>query len=285
MQRVVPLRYGVAFRRAFGDPEVFSAFVSDVFGEPIEVREVLAEHSFPGYRDMVKVAYDLYAEDTARRIIVEIQHIRENDSLDRFLYYHCFGIVEQVRSHEDYRAGREVLTLVVLTRKPRQAAERFSYAVMPMDLTNEHGRPLGAFRHKLVIVNAREINDHTPPGVRRWLEFIDDSLDEEVDENSYPDPLMQRAVGAIRHDGLDGEALAALKDEAVWENAKREEREDGRAAGLATGLATGLRVALRTLCDVLGVALTAAQQAAIEAADADALATWIEHVKAHRALP
>lgn len=101
----------------------------------------------------------------------------------------------------------------------------------------------------------------------------------------YPDPLMQRAVGAIRHDGLDGEALAALKDEAVWENAKREEREDGRAAGLATGLATGRREALRTLCDVLGVSLTEAQRAAIDGADADALAAWIEHLKAHRALP
>jgi hypothetical protein len=54
-----------------------------------------------------------------------------------------------------------------------------------MDPINEHGRPLGAFRHKLVIVNAREINDHTPPGVRRWLELIDDSLDEEGSKREF----------------------------------------------------------------------------------------------------
>ena len=36
---------------------------------------------------------------------------------------------------------------------------------------------------------------------------------------------------------------------------------------------------------MLGVALADAQRAAIDDADAEALAAWIEHLKAHRALP
>jgi hypothetical protein len=37
MKKVAPLRYGVIFKKAFCDPEIFSAFVRDVTGVPIEV--------------------------------------------------------------------------------------------------------------------------------------------------------------------------------------------------------------------------------------------------------
>ncbi|MBI5514590.1 MAG: PD-(D/E)XK nuclease family transposase [Deltaproteobacteria bacterium] len=285
MRKVLSLRYGVAFRKAFGDPEVFSAFTSDMLGVSIKVDKVEPEKTFLRLADLVKVEYDLFAEDTTHRIIVEVQHIREEDYLDRFLYYHLFGMLEQVRSHEDYRFARDVYTLVVLTRKPRKVDLRFSVATLAMDLVNERKAPLGAFRHKLVLVNPRDINDATPPSARRWMELIADSLDEEVDETQYPDPLFQRIVGTLERDDLDGAELAALKDEAGWENAKRQEREDGREEGREQGLQQGLLEALVALCEVLGVELTTPRREVLARADAAALQALLAHLKRARRWP
>jgi hypothetical protein len=40
MKKVAPLRYGVIFKKAFCDPEIFSAFVRDVTGVKIEIDRV-----------------------------------------------------------------------------------------------------------------------------------------------------------------------------------------------------------------------------------------------------
>lgn len=37
MKKVASLKYGVVFKKAFCDPEIFSAFVQDVLGIPVKV--------------------------------------------------------------------------------------------------------------------------------------------------------------------------------------------------------------------------------------------------------
>jgi hypothetical protein len=46
MKRVAPLRYDVIFKKAFCEPEIFTAFVQAVLGIRIEINKVETEKSF-----------------------------------------------------------------------------------------------------------------------------------------------------------------------------------------------------------------------------------------------
>ncbi len=267
MLKVVPLRYGTIFKKAFSDSEVFSRFISDVVGEPIHVNKVEQEYRYPEAVGRVNVTYDLFGEDVEHRVIIEVQHIREHDFFDRFLHYHAVGIVEQATGQGTYACGRTVYTVVVLTTEPRDEKVRFSVAVSDMDPITEQGRNLGVYRHRLVFLNPRVINDKTPPGVRRWMELIADSLDEQVEESRYPDPLLQRVIGVIRGQSLSPDEAAALKDEAAWEETKR----DARLAGKLDHA----REILVKLARAAGLALDEATRARIEACeDMETLERW-----------
>ena len=267
MMKVIPLRYGTIFKKTFGDPVVFSRFASDVLGIPLEITKVHQEFSYPEPIGHVKVEYDLYGEDVAHRVIVEVQHIREKDFFDRFLHYHLVSLVEQAESHEHYQIGRDVFTLVVLTTEPRDRDLRFSVAVSDMDPVSEQGVRLGVYRHRLVFINPKIINDQTPAGARAWMELIADSLDGEVDEARYTDPVLRRALQSSVLQRVNPEELARIKDEAAWEDTKRAAAVEGELRGELRGELKGRRVALLRLLTRRGFALTDAQRARIEHCD------------------
>ena len=282
MLQVIPLRYGTIFKKVFGDLEVFNRFASDVLDMTIEVDAVHQEYRYPSPVGKVKVEYDLFGEDAARRVIVEVQHIRESDFFDRFLHYHLVSIVEQAESHQQYRVERDVFTLVVLTTAPRDPGKQFSVAVSDVDPVSEQGTRLGVYRHRLVFLNPKVINERTPPRARPWLELIADSLDGEVDETHYPDPTMQKALRTAVTRTVSPDELARIKDEAAWEATKTDERTAGKAEGLREGKAEGLRVAIGALCDVLGVALDDARSRWLAEADVTALDARLASLRATR---
>jgi hypothetical protein len=96
MKRVAPLRYDVIFKKAFCEPEIFTAFVQAVLGIRIEINKVETEKSFNPPIGRVASRFDLFAEDPQNRVIVDIQHVRFADHDDAFLHYHCAAILEQV---------------------------------------------------------------------------------------------------------------------------------------------------------------------------------------------
>ena len=279
MTKVVPLRFGTMFKKAFSDSEVFSGFAGDVLGLPIHVDVVQQEYRYPAAVGPVNVTYDLFGEDVEHRVIVEIQHVREQDFFDRFLHYHVVGIVEQVTSHENYRAGRTVCTVVVLTSDPRDPKLDFSVAVSDVDPVNEKGKRPGVYRHRLVFLNPRRINDQTPPAARRWMDLITDSLDGQMDEDRYPDPLMKRVIRAIRDDAVSPDDLAQIKDEAAWEEVKRDARTEGRLEGELEGELKGTRKMLVQLARAAGLSLDAEDRARIEGCkDVATLERWVLRV-------
>ena len=95
MTEVIPLQSGVMFKHAFGQRDVFNQFASDILGIPINIDKVHTEYEYPKPVGFVRSKYDLFAEDIKQRIIVEIQHVKEDDFFDRFLYYHLISLVEQ----------------------------------------------------------------------------------------------------------------------------------------------------------------------------------------------
>ncbi|MFO0604700.1 MAG: hypothetical protein U0324_16075 [Polyangiales bacterium] len=282
MLQVIPLRYGTVFKKAFSDREVFSRFASDVLGIAVDVPVVHTEYSYPEAVGRVKVEYDLFGEDPTHRVIVEMQHIREDESFERFLHYHAVGIVEQATDHTQYRPARDVYTIVVFTREPRAEHLRFSVAVSDVDPVNERGERLGLYRHRMVFLNARVIHEGTPKPLRRWLELIADSLDGEVDETRYPDPVQQRVLRAAVKSTATPDELARIKDEAAWEAARRGERAEGHEEGMRLGARVGaLEAARASLLRVLakrGLNLTHAQRERMQACDElEVLQAWLEN--------
>ena len=239
MVEVIPLNFGVTFKRVFKQPEVFSAFANDVLDININIDSVDTEYQYPEPIGFVKTGYDLFAEDKDQRIIVEIQHVKEEDFFGRFLYYHLIGLVEQVRSYAEYNFAKTVYTIVVLTSVPRDNSINFGYAVSDMNPIDETGETVDVYPHKLVFLNPRLASESTPPKVREWLDLIADSLDGEVDETSYQRPLFQQIIHEIEQDAITPEELSRIKDEAAWEKAKERFAREGSEDGLEEGREEG----------------------------------------------
>jgi predicted transposase/invertase (TIGR01784 family) len=302
---VVPLRYGTAFKKAFSDPEVFSGFVRDVLGLELQFTHIEQEKAFLAPIGNVDVRFDLYGEDVEHRVIVELQHVREEDAFARFHYYHLVSQIEQVTSSRNYNIDRTVYTIVVLTRLPTERHLRFDVASQSSDLVTLDGRQLGLFKHRIVFVNPRAITGSTPEPLRRWLELIEDSLDEKIDESVYSNPLFLKVISSIETTHLTPREMYWFKEEAIWEDTKDAEYRRGEEQGLKEGhdkglkeghdkglkeghdkgLKEGLKKAIFDACDLLDIMLDEPQKAHIETLDADALETLRAQIKKAKRWP
>ncbi len=236
MIEVIPLKYGAAFKRIFSQPDVFSRFAQDVLGMELKFDKVYTEYEYPEQIGFVRSRYDLFAEDTERRVIVEIQHVKEQDFFDRFLYYHLISMAEQVRSFSSYRFERTVFTIVVLTSVLRDGSVNFSCAVSDFNPTDERGNRVAVYPHRLVFLSPPQAGPDTPPAIRRWLDFITDSLDGKMEESSGGEDMFRRLIEEMRRQKIDPVVLAEIKDESAWEEAKELFKEEGRQSGLHEGI-------------------------------------------------
>ena len=218
---VIPLKYGTMFKRVFSQPETFCRFVNDVLGINIHVDKVHTEYQYPEPIGFVRSKYDLFAEDSEQRIIVEIQHVKEGDFFNRFLYYHLISLVEQVAGYQQYAFDRTVYTIVMLTSTPRDGSADFSYAISDMNPVDEHGKTLAVYPHRLVFLCPRQLNANTPPAIRKWLALVEDSLDGQMEESEYTEDWAKHILADIRKRGIDPDLLSEIKDDAAWANAQQ----------------------------------------------------------------
>ncbi len=212
MIHVAPLRYDVIFKKAFGDPEIFTAFVKDFIGVNIEITKVEMEKSFRPSIGPVDSRFDLFAEDTKNRIVVDIQQDRLTDHYDRFLYYHCAAMLELTARTKTYRSDIKVYTLVVLTSGDKHQVDIATIDFDPKDLK---GRPLKEISHKIIYICPKYVNDETPAAYREWLQAIDDTLDEEVDETQYTNPAIRKVFDCIEESQVTPQDRAKMKDESA----------------------------------------------------------------------
>ncbi|MCK5662996.1 MAG: PD-(D/E)XK nuclease family transposase, partial [Thiotrichaceae bacterium] len=103
MKQVAPLRYDVIFKKAFSDPQIFTALVKDFLDIDFEIDQVESEKIFNPPIGSVETRFDLFAEDKKNRIIVEMQHRHYPDAYDRFLYYQCSALIESIKTSKNYR--------------------------------------------------------------------------------------------------------------------------------------------------------------------------------------
>jgi len=242
MIEVIPLKYGTMFKRVFSQPKVFNQFAKDILGIKLNITKVHTEYEYPEPIGFVRSRYDLFAEDAEQRIIVEIQHVKEEDFFDRFLYYHLISMAEQVSGFDEYGFERTVYTIVVLTSVPRDGSINFSCAISDMSPVDEWGNKVSVYPHRLVFLSPRKVNEQTPPAVRKWLDFIADSLNGTVEESLYSEVLFQQMIEDIRKRTIDPDILSEIKDEAAWEKAKARFAREGREEGLEKGWEEGWEI-------------------------------------------
>lgn len=221
MKEVASLRYDVIFKKAFGVPEIFTAFVRDLLGIEIEIDTVEKDKAYDPPIGSVATKFDLYAEDKKNRIIVDIQHVRYPDHYHRFLHYHCAALLEQVVKSKDYRPKLKVFTIVVLTSGDKHKKD---IGIIDFDPKDLQGQSFGEIEHKIVYICPKYLNKEvTPKQYHEWLEAIEDSLDEQVDESHYTMPEIKRIFNMIEKDQVTPEERARMFDEYSEEQAKQEE--------------------------------------------------------------
>lgn len=232
MKQVAPLRYDVIFKKTFSDPEIFTAFVEAELGIKIEISKIETEKSFAPPIGRVASRFDLFAEDTKNRVIVDIQHVRYPDHYDAFLHYHCAALLEQVTKAENYRPKRAVYSIIVLTSGDKQGVD---WATIDFDPKTRQGKGLGEIPHKVVYLCPKYANDETPAPLREWLKAIDDTLDSQVEETTYHHPLIHRIFDHIEQDQVSPEERFRMIEEYNQEQHRRAVAEEAKAEGKAEG--------------------------------------------------
>ena len=237
MQQVESLQYGVMFKKAFSKPSIFKAFVKDCLGIELDIETVETEKSFSPVIGKIDTCFDLFAEDEKQRIIVEIQHVKNSDHYERFLYYHCVAILEQATKSKTYKSESNVYTIVILTSGDKHKTDMLE---IDFDPKNRDGKGVGEINHKLLFFCPKYINDKTPEPFREWLKAIDDSLDNNIDESKYHNTNIQEIFNIIKEDNISPQELAKMKEEYSLEEYKQKEIEEKKEEWLLEGLEKGL---------------------------------------------
>ncbi|MCK5719867.1 MAG: hypothetical protein KAH84_07955 [Thiomargarita sp.] len=211
MKKVASLRYGVIFKKAFSNPDIFKAFVKDFLGIKLQINKVEMEKQFTPIIGNVNTRFDLFAEDIKNRVIVDIQHVRYGDHYDRFLHYHCVALLEQIASSDNYHPNSKVFTIVILTSGDRHKVDM---ATIDFDPKDRKGQALNEIPHKILYLCPKYVTDDTPEPYREWLLAIADSLlDEEIDETAYKHKEIRHIFDLIEKDLISPQERFKMKDE------------------------------------------------------------------------
>jgi hypothetical protein len=171
----------VFFKKAFTDEFVFKAFVKDIIGIDVQPDKIETEKAFQPKLGNINFKYDIFAEDSKKRIVIEIQKVEYDHNFDRFLHYHLQAITEQQRSSDDYTVGKTVYTIVVMTAPYRineKTREIYKDEVLISKLNpkNLKGVECKLFNHELIYLNPNYKDEETPQNYRDWLDLIYESI-------------------------------------------------------------------------------------------------------------
>jgi len=227
MKQVAPLRYDVIFKKAFSQPEMFTALVSDLLDIHLEIDEVKNDKVF--IPSVGATRFDLFAEDKKNRVIV--QHAHYSDTFERFVYYQCSAMVETIASSNNYSFPVTVITLVFFTGKktPSPDSGILVHDFEPRDfVTGQVIDGVYKRKHRLIFVFTNSIKKNTPENYLEWMRAINDSLDEEVNEEDYTNPHILSLFERIEKDQISPEEYARMKDEYNRDESEKQAEEKGR---------------------------------------------------------
>jgi hypothetical protein len=94
------------FKHAFTDKTVFKSFVKDIVGIDIEVDKIETEKRFEPRVGNIDFAYDIFAESTDHRVIIEIQRVDYDYNLDRVTAFAFEAFLDDV--HKVFESFGEI---------------------------------------------------------------------------------------------------------------------------------------------------------------------------------
>lgn len=208
---LVRLDNEVFFKKVFTDEIVFKAFVKDIIGIDVEPDKIETEKAFQPRVGNINFKYDIFAEDSKKRVVIEIQKVEYDHNFDRFLHYHLQAITEQQRSSDDYSVEKTVYTIVVVTapykinEKTRQFY-RDEVLISSLNPKNLLGKERKIFNHQLIFLNPNYKGVDTPGNYRDWLDLIYESIHNPDNPNINIQNLgVRRAVSLVSYENISPE--------------------------------------------------------------------------------
>lgn len=223
----------VFFKKAFTDEIVLKAFVRDIVGIEINPDKIETEKAFQPKLGNINFKYDIFAEDSQKRIVIEIQKVEYDHNFDRFLHYHLQAITEQQRSSEDYSVEKTVYTIVVMTAPYRINAKtrefyRDEVLISNLNPINLKGMERKIFNHELIYLNPNYKGQDTPTNYRDWLDLIYESIhNPENPQINIQNEGVKRATEIVSYENINPEEWEEAKIEASKRKVISLEREAG----------------------------------------------------------
>jgi hypothetical protein len=209
----------VIFKKAFTNKVVFKRFVKDIIGIDIEVDKIETEKKFDDKVGYIDIKFDIFAESTDHRVIVEIQKIEYDYNFDRFLNYFLSAIIEQQKSSKKYKVDKTVYTIVVLTSPYNVRTKdgdwiKDEVLLSKLNPQNLLGQEKKIFGHEIYFLNPNYKSKDTPKRYRDWLDLIYESIhNPENPKINIKNVGIKKAVELIDNDNLTNQERTQIKQE------------------------------------------------------------------------
>ncbi len=238
----------VFFKKAFTDTFVLKHFVKDVLEMDLDFDKVETEKSFDPRIGNIDFKYDIFAESTDKRVIIEIQKVDYDYNFDRFLHYFLMAIAELQRSSKNYGIEKTVYAVIFITA-PYKINQKTGIPIKDellisiLNPKNIKGDELNIYGHSLVFLNPNYKNAETPARIRDWLDLVYESM-----HNPEKPSINQNNDGIKRaSEILDFEHISPSE----WEQSKIREgrkmvqlmaKEEGVEEGKIIGREEGINI-------------------------------------------
>ncbi|MDM8559024.1 PD-(D/E)XK nuclease family transposase [Candidatus Parabeggiatoa sp. HSG14] len=217
----------VIFKKAFTDKLVFTQFVKDVTGINIKVGKIETEKQFKPKIGYIDFAYDIFAESTDNRVIIEIQRVKYDYNFDRFLHYHNMAIAELQKSTYDYKVKQTIYTIVVLTASAdiedkEGGTVKKDILISDVNPHDLEGNIVGAYGHKLIFLNPNFKTTKTPPAIKDWFDLISESIENPDNPKiNLKKRAIKKAAKLIESDNITPEERRVAKIAAATEETRK----------------------------------------------------------------
>jgi hypothetical protein len=236
----------VHFKQVFTDVEVFCAFVKDVLGIELHITKVETEKVLLNPISAIKFRMDLFAEDIDNRTVVEIQKVDYDHNFERFTHYFLGNIIDVQRGSKNYGFDKDVYVIVVLTaayRLNNKTGKPIKDDVLVTDINPRtlQGEMRDLYNHKMVILNATNVQEGTPEAIKDWLDLIIQSMKNPRDPKiNREKPAIAKAARLAEIDNLDPEELAEAKIQEMRKTTLAIVEGEAEQKGMEKGMEKGI---------------------------------------------
>ena len=207
---LAPLDNETIFKKAFTDKEVFVQFVKDILNIDFKVGKIETEKKFEIPVGLIDIKFDIFAESTDNRVIVEIQRMDYDYNFDRFLDYFLAAIIELQKNYKSYKIEKTVYTIVLITApyiiNKQGMPVKDDVLITELNPQNLKGQIRDIFGHKLVFLNPNYQDAQTPESIKDWLQLIHESINNPENPNiNQNKPAIKRVAEIIAEDKISPE--------------------------------------------------------------------------------